>query len=424
MSNPLIGAVEALARDSHVRSLGELLANPALTQPPPPIIPSLVYEGRVTLLSGREKSGKSTLAGQAFAALSAGSAFLDYQLGKRRTLWFALDEPLGDLVRRARDYGADHADFWISDVRPESPARLAELIHRYDANAVVVDTLSDLWSGFVKNEKEATEVGPFMRPYVQVARDTGAGLLLLHHLPKALGSYYRGSTALGASVDILARLSPPRSQGADEEEDEADDDGRRVLTVKGRGGIAGSYALSFDGVRYSRGDAPLPMRHRVLSVLSLGPMSSNALVGSMGKRKGDVLAQVRELKGSGLIEQASIKAPLIITPDGMRYLAGTDAGTDAVSTSTGALTRGTVLEPEGNPTGTSTGTDGRGGHRASVPAFDSLSHSREPMVRWAVLVRLGGDQVGEVHAVDEAGARKAAERAGFGLASHRVMRLG
>jgi RecA-family ATPase len=293
MNNPLSDAVTApdttadlRERYSHVRSLGELLADPSLTQLPTPIIPSFAYEGRVTLLSGREKSGKSTLVGQALSALSAGSAFLDNQLEKRRTLWLALDEPLGDLVRRAGEYGADPANFLISDERPESAHHLADLIRHCRADAVVVDTLSELWSVEVKNENDATEVGPFMRAYTRVARDTGAGLIFLHHLPKARGPLYRGSTALGAAVDILARLTHPRPPGTDADEDDGDyDDGRRVLVLKGRGGIAGTLALSFDGSHYSRGDAPLPLPHRVLSAVSQGAVSSTAVANRLGSER-------------------------------------------------------------------------------------------------------------------------------------------
>jgi hypothetical protein len=82
-----------------------------------------------------------------------------------------------------------------------------------------------------------------------------------------------------------------------------------------------------------------------------------------------VLAQVRELKRSGLIEQASTKAPLIITPEGVRYL----AGTDAPNTSTGVLTRGTIVEPARNHSGTSAGTVAITSRGASVPTIDPIA---------------------------------------------------
>jgi len=428
MSNPLQGAARALrspsdseSRELRVWTLGELLADPALTAPPVAIIPSLAYEGRVTLLSGREKSGKSTLVGQAVAALSAGTVFLDVPLTKRRTLWFALDEQKGDLVRRARDYEADPGQFLIADQRPESAARFAEVIRLHGADLVVVDTLSDLWAGFVRDEKDATQVGPFVRQYAQAVRDTGAGLILLHHLPKAPGASYRGSTALGSVVDILATLTPFRAPGSDEHDDEtSQDDGRRVLFVRGRNIPTMTTRLSFDGERYSRGDAPLPLKRRILSLLSDAPMSANDVREALSKRKEEVLAQLRELRGDGLVEQESTRAPYVITSTGMRYLAGTDVGTDSMKTSTGVVSSGTLLELSGNQSG----TYALGGQGESVPAGDSLSLSREPMGVWAVISKRNNRQVDTVAAATERDARAAAERRGHAYTTHTVTRTG
>lgn len=81
-----------------------------------------------------------------------------------------------------------------------------------------------------------------------------------------------------------------------------------------------------------------------------------------------------------------------------------------------------VKESSQNQPGTHASTDETRSGGASVRS--SLSPFREPMYSWAVCRRLGGDQAGQVVALDAAAARAAAERAGFGLASHRVQRLG
>lgn len=61
---------------------------------------------------------------------------------------------------------------------------------------------------------------------------------------------------------------------------------------------------------------------------------------------------------------------------------------------------------------------------APVPATLALPHSQEPRRgRWGVLDRYTQRQVGAVIAADEPSARREAEHAGFGLASHRVVLL-
>ena len=55
---------------SNVIRLQELLEDPELLQPPIEIIPKLAWKGRVTLLYGQEKLGKSTYIAAALAALT------------------------------------------------------------------------------------------------------------------------------------------------------------------------------------------------------------------------------------------------------------------------------------------------------------------------------------------------------------------
>jgi hypothetical protein len=103
-----------------VRSLRELLEDPSLLEPPKALIPHIAYRGRVTLISGQDKAGKSTLLTQAAACLSAGLLFLDHQLQPtgKRALWIALDEDLGDFVRRAERFAASLAYLFLTNEAP------------------------------------------------------------------------------------------------------------------------------------------------------------------------------------------------------------------------------------------------------------------------------------------------------------------
>lgn len=57
-------------------TLEELARRPELLAPPEAVVPRLAWEGRLTLLAAREKTGKSTLVRSAIAAKVTGRDFL------------------------------------------------------------------------------------------------------------------------------------------------------------------------------------------------------------------------------------------------------------------------------------------------------------------------------------------------------------
>jgi RecA-family ATPase len=67
--------------------LRDLLQRPELLHPPPVVVPRLAWEGRITLLAAPEKPGKSTLLGQAVAAVAQGHDFLGDPVEQGVTLW-------------------------------------------------------------------------------------------------------------------------------------------------------------------------------------------------------------------------------------------------------------------------------------------------------------------------------------------------
>ena len=72
---------------------------------------------------------------------------------------------------------------------------------------VFVDTLAMFWN--ITDENDATVVTRAIQPLLNLARDTGACVLLIHHFRKSDGSggeYIRGSNALLGAVDQALRL--------------------------------------------------------------------------------------------------------------------------------------------------------------------------------------------------------------------------
>ena len=73
----------------------------------------------------------------------------------------------------------------------------------HDIKLILVDTLGVFWS--VRDENDAAEVTKAIQPFLALARDTGACVLLIHHARKSEGSHgdeIRGSGALFAAVDV------------------------------------------------------------------------------------------------------------------------------------------------------------------------------------------------------------------------------
>jgi AAA domain-containing protein len=80
-------------------------------------------------------------------------------------------------------------------------------VKRNYVKLILVDTLSAFWR--IENENDAAEMTKVMKPLLQLARESGACVLLNHHARKSEGSYgdeIRGSGALFALVDVAIMM--------------------------------------------------------------------------------------------------------------------------------------------------------------------------------------------------------------------------
>lgn len=195
--------------------------------------------GLVTLLGAHGGMGKSYLA-LAFAALVAcGQAFAGHYAFCGRALYVSLEDDEDMVLDRLRrivlSYGLDpetvkanvtiltgtHGDCALA-VEGGYGKRLTatKLMHEAKAAAaghslVVIDNASD---GFGGNENDRSQVRAFMRMLADIARSSGAAVLLLAHIDKAAarngsaGNSYSGSTAWNNSA--RSRLALTERNGA------------------------------------------------------------------------------------------------------------------------------------------------------------------------------------------------------------------
>ena len=236
--------------------LRDLLERPELLHPPPVVVPRLAWEGRVTLLAAPEKAGKSTLLGQACAALAAGAVFLGDPVEAGTVLWLALDEPLQDVVRRLAGYGA--RDRVVISPEKPSPSQLEAAIREHQARAVVIDTLTEFVAGAVLDLNQAAQLQPVLQFLRVVMQRTGAACVLVHHANRATGKY-RDSSQIGAGVDAIIEMFTV----------EEDPTVRRFRT-RGRMQME-DFRLRYVGERYEMEEGELPLEIRVYRVIESRP---------------------------------------------------------------------------------------------------------------------------------------------------------
>ena len=271
-----------------IRTLQSVLDDPEAMKEPQAVLPRLAYEGRLTLLSAREKEGKSTLASAGAAAVSDGARFLG-EMGKAGTvLWVGLEEHPGDTARRFQGFGAQGDQVFLLEMLEDPFADLAAAVEQSGAVLVVVDTLARFAETLVKDASKSTEWTPVMAGLARVARATGAAVLLLHHARKDGG--YRDSTAIGAGVDAIFEMT-------------AGDDGT-TRRIKGRGRWAiEDFAIRLEGNRYMLAAGELTLDARVLLFTESNPgCSMRALRNGITGKTETITAAVSNLLATGAIE--------------------------------------------------------------------------------------------------------------------------
>lgn len=358
-------AARSAAPAEPLRTLAEWLADPAALEPPKVLVPYLVLDGRVTLLAAREKAGKSTLLGQAVATLSRGGEFLGQPCGPGRVIWYAIDEAAPDAVRRLSECGAEGGAVVIQSQKP-SPEHVRHHIQEFTPALVVVDTLTELLTGRLQNDRDAMEWARALGPYMEVFRDTKTAAVLVHHATKD-GREYRGSGQLGAKVDVIAMLRIPSAVNEQDDDPDIDPESetRRILDVKGRG-IHGKDRLFFDGTEYQLGEGDMGLSARIMKAVGEGCDSLNKVVAAVRGRRETVANSLNQLVESGKLmrEGKALRLPLF----GSRTEIASRAGITTGTTRSAARHEGsTTREPLGNhgelpahAAGISTGTDLKG----------------------------------------------------------------
>ena len=187
--------------------LYEFLEDPDMLKPPTAIVPKIVWEKRITLLAAREKGGKSTLAGAAAAAISAGKSFLGGNTIPGNVLIVALEEHPQEFTQRLVRFGADPKKIAIVSNQPNLIDAIERTAEEIKPVLIIWDTLGAFADAISPSPIDPGD-GPawtrVMGVIVDITRRHGASLIL-HHSRKSDGKY-RDSTAIGANVDFIVEM--------------------------------------------------------------------------------------------------------------------------------------------------------------------------------------------------------------------------
>jgi hypothetical protein len=273
-------AMEELAKyateagEPTLRTLADYLADPDALNPPPVVVPRVAARERVTMLAAEEKLGKSTLAAAAVAALTSGADFLGEPIERGVAVVVQVDEHPRETIRTLVRFRADPNRTYIvtdRELGADRIAGVARVVRAVAPDLTVIDSLWKLTAGKIEDSRDAGAWAPSLAAITAIARDTGTGLLVLHHARKSDGRY-RDSSAIGAAVDLILEMK-------------AGDETSREVRARGRW-PASDFTVRLHGdpgdptspMWYSVEAGALPLSTRVLVYVQTHPECSKSQV--------------------------------------------------------------------------------------------------------------------------------------------------
>ena len=175
------------------------------------LVEDMLPAGGLSILSARPKVGKSTLARCLAVAVAQGRPWLNRDTAQGPVIYLALEE-IERMVqahfRMLRLQESDSVHVHIGPPPAEGLKWLAKTVTEFKPTLVIVDPLMHLISG-VKDLNDYASVTGALRPFLNMARESGAHVLLVHHNSKIANDQGReilGSTALLGIVDCAISL--------------------------------------------------------------------------------------------------------------------------------------------------------------------------------------------------------------------------
>jgi len=309
------GRAAADQREHRVLDVAALLAAP--DEPIPWRCEGIAADGYLTVLAGRGGEGKSWMALALACGVARGKPAAGIRCEQGKALIFDAENGPKLIARRLRA-AAVTPDLAVQPVDAgglhfsRDLGWMREVIEREGAGLVVFDSLRVLSSG--AKESDADEMEPIVTRLKELARETGAAVVLIHHRGKSEVNDYRGSSVILDQTDMLFTLGrvPGDPEGRHR---------RKVTTIKCRideepeprwARIEADRArrlVTVDEVEpYESDDGGRPrdgLREQVLDQLTGISQSRARIAAGLGRDKSDqtVRRALRDLEAEGLAEQ-------------------------------------------------------------------------------------------------------------------------
>ena len=193
-------------------------AKELLSREPEPmvwILDTIIPEGTLFMVAGYMKTGKSTFTYPMAIAIAKGEPFLDFETKQTNVLIISVEEHQRDVRARLERFGLKPDDpvfTYCGPLNNDSVSRnkLKDFIEEHDIGFVMVDTLSAFW--IITDENDNAKVMEQIKPFLHMARETGASICFVHHTNKKGGSggrEIRGASALLGVLDFAITLDLP-----------------------------------------------------------------------------------------------------------------------------------------------------------------------------------------------------------------------
>jgi hypothetical protein len=281
------------AATPRARSLREIMADPEALKPPVPVAARFAYAGRSTVFSALPKLGKSTTVTAIAATVSRGYRWLGEPTEPGHVLYGAFEEHVGDVTRRLEAHDADPDRVHVLERVGDPFATLEAEAARLKPRLIIIDTLAKLVESLAPESGSASDWTQIMSRLTQLARDTGAAVLIVHHARRSDGSY-RDSSAIAAGVDVVLEMR-----------EGTEDSHTRIVTARARWPV-GNFAIRFhpdeETPRFELAVGDLSLDARVSLAAEREPgISKRVVCDRVEGRTKDILAKIDQLIERGVL---------------------------------------------------------------------------------------------------------------------------
>jgi hypothetical protein len=265
------------------------------------LVDGILPASGVSLLAAKPKVGKSTLARNLALAVASGEPFLGRAVTQGAVVYLALEEKRDEVAKHFARMGAisERIFVHVGAAPKDALAALAAAIQEHRPVLVIVDPLFRLIR--IRDANDYAEASRELAPLMQLARDSGAHIVCVHHLGKGErtgGDAILGSTGYFAAVDT-ALLMKRR------------DDRRTLESIQRYGTDLAETVIVMDADTGRITDAGelsavqvADMATSIISTIGDGALTEQAIKEQMGGNQTTVSKAIRALVADGRLSRS------------------------------------------------------------------------------------------------------------------------